>query len=84
MTTDLYEYDAMVTIHCEDGIDPYERVTGPEGDEWRATFYDLFDKGDVMRHFAYNAIVNGTTDASRLDGWADLERGQVTFAVEGY
>lgn len=41
------------------------------------------DKQTVLEHWAYNAALNGVDDASRLDGWGDLERGMVTFRVNG-
>lgn len=34
-----------------------------------------------LEHLAYNAVANGVEDASRLDGWGDLERGDVTMHV---
>lgn len=34
-----------------------------------------------LEHLAYNALANGVEDASRLDGWGDLERGMVTMLV---
>jgi hypothetical protein len=70
--------DVKITITVPDAI---ERVTGPSGDEWRASFYDLHTEDDVLDHLAYNAVSNGIEDASRLDGWADLERGDVTMFV---
>lgn len=36
-----------------------------------------------LHHLAYNCIVSGVEDASRLDGWSDLERGMMTMSVEG-
>jgi hypothetical protein len=41
------------------------------------------DKQTVLDHWAYNATLNGVDDASRLDGWGDLERGMVTFTAIG-
>jgi hypothetical protein len=52
----------------------YERVTGPEGDQFRATCYDLRTEQDVDAHLA-KACLDGYDDASQLDGWADLPRG---------
>jgi hypothetical protein len=68
-----------VVIRVADGVDPFERVTGPEGDEFRKTLYELRTQEEVLDHWAYNAACNGVTDASELDGWADLEKGQVTM-----
>lgn len=36
-----------------------------------------------LEHLAFNAISNGVEDASRLDGWGDLERDVVTMRVTG-
>lgn len=36
-----------------------------------------------LNHLAYNAVANGVDDASRLDGWGDLERGMVVLWVTG-
>ncbi len=63
--------------------DAIERIAGPGGDEWRGQFYGgLRSKSDVLAHFAYNAVANGVEDASRLEGWADLDLGDVTMSVE--
>lgn len=34
-----------------------------------------------LEHLAYNAVANGVEDASRLDGWSDLDRGVLTMRV---
>ncbi len=48
---------------------PYRRYDGP------------FTEQDALNHLAYNAVANGVEDASRLDGWGDLERGILTMEV---
>ena len=63
----------VVEIEIDDP-DVIERVTGPEGDEWRSKLYDLHDVDDVLKHLAYNAVANGRRDVTMLDGWADLTR----------
>lgn len=73
------EVGVSVTVKNEDAI---ERVTGPNGDEWRSQFYPLYTRDDVLGHFAYNAVANAVRDAKRLDGWADLADGDVTMRVE--
>lgn len=50
---------------------PYRRWDGP------------FTERDGLEHLAFNAISNGIEDASRLDGWGDLERDMVTMRVTG-
>ena len=60
-----------------------ERVTGPGGDEWREQFYRTIKTAeDVVAHFAYNAVANGVTDVSRLEGWADVDDDAVEIVVE--
>ncbi len=49
---------------------PYRSRTGP------------FTEREGLEHLAYNAVANGVEDASRLDGWGDLERGMLTLRVE--
>lgn len=44
--------------------------------------YRALTEREGMEHLAYNAVANGVDDASRLDGWADLERGMLTLRVE--
>lgn len=71
--------NVFVTVINPDVI---ERVTGPNGDEWRDQFYgDMFTTEDVVEHLVYNAIHNQVRDVSRLDGWADLDEDAVDFRV---
>jgi hypothetical protein len=51
-------------------------------DEWRSAMYNLRTEGEVLEHWAAIAIRNGTTDVSKLDGWADLEPGVVTMEIK--
>jgi hypothetical protein len=67
-----------VTINNDDVI---ERITGPRGDEWRAAFYPLHTRDDVINHLAFNAITNGVTRARTLEGWADLADDAATMDV---
>lgn len=48
---------------------PYRTYDGP------------FTEKEGLAHLAYNAVANGVEDASRLDGWGDLERGMLTLEV---
>ena len=70
--------DVRLTITVRNP-DAMERVTGPNGDEWRSQFYALHTVEDVLEHWAYNVILNGVRDVSRLDGWADLDITAVDF-----
>lgn len=42
---------------------------------------ELVSAADLFKHLAWNALVNGVTDASSLDGYADLNRGDLTMRV---
>jgi hypothetical protein len=46
-----------------------------------ASLYGVMDRVRVFEHWTYNAIRNGVTDVSQLDGWADMDRGLVTLDV---
>jgi hypothetical protein len=74
--------DVEVVIHIEDRT-PDDLFTRAEAAEFQAALYGdaVKDKETVLAHWAYNAIFNNVQDASRLDGWGDLERGMVEFRV---
>jgi uncharacterized Fe-S cluster-containing radical SAM superfamily protein len=74
--------DVEVSVEIEiNDPDIFERITGPGGDEWRAQLYDLRTKGDVVRHIAFNAIMNNLERVNQLDGWADLPNDAGTMQV---
>lgn len=75
------EANVLVTVEVRNP-DVIERVTGPGGDEWRSRFYRMHTTEDVLQHFAFNAVANGVTDISRLDGWADCDPRDVEIVVE--
>lgn len=70
---------ATVVIQDEE---PFTRVTGPGGDEWRSQFYDLHTEEDVAEHFVFNAVANGIYDVSDLEGWADVQKGAVRIEID--
>lgn len=74
------DFTVRVEIDVQDR-DVIERVTGPNGDEWRAGMYDLHTERQVLEHLAYNCVANGVGSASRLDGWADLPPEAATMRV---
>lgn len=83
-TSGSYRVEAEASV-CIDVWDPavIERVTGPDGDEWRSQFYrSIRTAEDVVAHFAYNALANGITDISRLDGWADCSPDAVDIFID--
>lgn len=65
--------------HDENGV-PQPDQRGGSG--WRNVYYPLTTLGQVLEHWTFNAVQNGITDVSRLDGWADLDPGVVTVSVE--
>lgn len=74
--------EAIVYVDVRDP-EVLERVTGPGGDEWREQFYRTIKTAeDVVAHFAFNAVANGVTDVSRLEGWADVDDDAVEIVVD--
>lgn len=53
---------------------PYKRLT--------ATGSRPLTEREGLEHLAFNAVANGIEDASRLDGWADIEPGAVTMRLQ--
>lgn len=76
MRTVYLEYACDINVNDQRAI---TRITGPEGGEWRASFYNLYTEDDVLEHFAYNHITNGVEHINQLEGWADLADDAVTF-----
>ena len=72
--------EANVVIEINDQ-DVVERITGPGGDEWRSSFYDLHTENDVLQHLAFNCVANGAECVRQLDGWADLPDDAATMNV---
>lgn len=55
--------------------EPLVNLTGPTIYVTRAAlpgFYGYTTRDEVLRHLAFNAVVNGAEDVTVLDGWADL------------
>jgi hypothetical protein len=79
-----YDVTAEVTFEIADGVDIAFYVDNGERTHRMTGIYpDVVTEEQLLKHLAYNAIFNGVTDANRLDGWADLERGQITMHVTG-
>ncbi len=66
-----------ITVRNPNAID---RCVNNE-DGWRDTLYDLETTNDVLRHWAFNAVMNGREDVRKLEGWADLPPNAVTLDV---
>lgn len=77
--------EAVVTMSVDvkvviaEGVDPFSRAQDPD---WGGRLYGVMDQEEVLAHLAANCVNNGTVDATRLDGWADLEPGQVTMSIK--
>ena len=88
MTTHENTYEATVEVVVEvaEGVDLaywIDPTTGERRHRMEGIYPSIQSEADLLAHLAYNATFNGVTDASRLDGWADLERGQITMRVTG-
>lgn len=81
-TTERRSLQVYGTLVVEFNNPPEDWITRVGTREWRDSFYDMEEAADVYEHLAYNAIANGVTDISVLDGWGDIERGAIRFHVE--
>lgn len=84
----------LCTVHIDidDGLCPdvitrcTENTTAVNGlgesQGWRDTFYPLETEDQVYEHLAFNCLVNGVTDITRLDGWADVPEDAVRMWVD--
>lgn len=79
-----YRVEATATVLVDvRNPDVIERVTGPDGDEWRNQFYRTINTHeDVIAHIAFNAVANGVLDVNRLEGWADCGPDDVKILVD--
>jgi hypothetical protein len=82
--TRVHEYEIRATLRIELREDAPEdwltRVTQP-GFPYARWNGEPMSAADGLKMLAHNAAANGVDDASRLDGWGDLERGMVTLEV---
>lgn len=81
MAENSLEVVSTVTITATDEApaDWLSRVTTADF-PYRMSTRPLTER-EGLEHLAYNAVANGVEDASRLDGWGDLDRGMVTMHV---
>lgn len=83
MTTYLVTCTTEVRITIDDSSTAITRAT-ENIDDWHDAFRPpITTVEQVVGYLAAAAIQTGADDASRLDGWADLDRGQVTMYVVG-
>jgi hypothetical protein len=74
------EVGVVVTIN---DLDVIERITGPNGDEWRAQMYKIYTADEVIEHLARGHVMTGAERANQLDGWADCADDAATMGIEG-
>ena len=69
------EIDAEVTIRIT--IDDERVITAMLADEdgRNSACYHLADEEEILRHLAFNALLNGRHDLRHLDGWGDMPEG---------
>ena len=79
------DYRATVAVEIEiaDDVDFLNWVDddGKTIPRMTGIYPDIVTEDQLRDHLAYNAVFNGVEDASRLDGYADLECGKVTMRV---
>lgn len=74
--------EATVLVHVRDDA-PSDWISRVEDEDFPYKNLDhspLTEDGGLYM-LCDNALRNGVEDASRLDGWADIERGMVTLEV---
>jgi hypothetical protein len=78
-------YAEVVFDYDPETVDPFYWINDDGVKQWRmeGIYSDIADEDGIWEHLAYNAIFNAVEDASRLDGWADLDRGQLRMRVVG-
>lgn len=86
MATDTRSYWAELEVEfdIEPGTDFINWVnpeTGETQHRMTGIYPNIVTEEDIKKHWAYNLLVNGVSDASRLDGWADLPKGAITMRV---
>lgn len=75
------EVTSIVEIEIDDSSTALTRAT-ENIDDFHSFFRPPITTADqVLTYLADIAVRLGVDDASRLDGWADLERGQATMDV---
>lgn len=77
MTFDI-DFNGIVEVTVNDPS-AFDRVNEPE---WVKDYYGIDSKAAMIEHLAWNAVANGYHDASRLDGFADLEPGVITMELD--
>lgn len=81
-----YDLSAEVIFEVADGVNITHWMnpdTGQLQHRMGGIYPDIQTEEEVFKHLADNAVFNGVADASRLDGWGDLERGLITMHVNG-
>ena len=81
-----YLVEVLVTVAIEVDETYREEDYGSvfNADRMENVYPDIQTRADVLRHWAYNAVANGVTDVSRLDGWACDPAEVVKIEVDEY
>lgn len=73
-------FELLISLSDECPPDVITRASEPGFPYWQHNGEPLtFEQ--TIEHLAHNALSNGVTDLSDLDGWADLDRGVATMRV---
>lgn len=74
------DFELEVTIASDTPDDVLTRASEPGFPYWQMNGEPL-TADQTLEHLAHNALRNGVTDLSDLDGWADLLPGMATMRV---
>ena len=83
MSTEYVELRLTVRVDIVDGcdgIDRYVELSPEEAAKWSCT--PGMSHEDVLGSLAKVSVLTGLDDASNIDGWADLGRGEITTYIE--
>lgn len=77
------EFEVEVTVNVRIRIDDTRIVSRINEALWRQQYTShLNELDDVLTLFAYHAVFDRYSDASDVDGWADLAPGKATFELD--
>lgn len=73
------EVHTWVRVDIEPGSDAITRATDPEHPFY--SDFEIHTEDEMVKALAINEVNLSVGDASRLDGWGDLPRGEVQMRV---
>lgn len=74
------DFELTIKFASDAPDDVLTRASDPGFPYWQMNGEPL-TADQTLEHLAHNALRNGVTDLSDLDGWADLLPGMATMAV---